>query len=63
MASDLNVRGAAIVGMGLSQTILAALREKQLLSDAEVADLLDGVLSGLENLFLAGDPDVPALAS
>jgi hypothetical protein len=30
MASDLDVRGAAIVGMGLSQAILSALKAKQL---------------------------------
>jgi hypothetical protein len=57
MASDLDVRGAAIVGMGLAQAILSALKAKRLLSDEEVAELLDGVLVGLESLFPADDAD------
>ena len=57
MASD-NVRGAAIVGMAISQALLSLLRDKGVVSQTEADDLMDHVLVGLEAFFPPDDDDV-----
>ena len=54
---ELDISGPAIVGMALAQSILATLRARGVLSDAEANQVFDTALSGLETQL----PDVPSV--
>jgi len=56
MQSDCNA--AALVAMGLAQSLFTILRAKKILNDAEVNEILEMVLAGLENIRPANDPGV-----
>jgi hypothetical protein len=53
---ELDIRGAAIVGMALSQALLATLRAKKILTDDEADEIFENVLSGLEIHLPQDDP-------
>jgi hypothetical protein len=55
-----NARGAAYVGLAISQALLSTLRAKKILTDEEANSLLDGVLEGLENTLDTNDRGVHA---
>lgn len=58
MTERLPIGGAALVGMALSQTLMAILRGKGILTAEESDEILDGVLTGLEDKFSPTDPNV-----
>ena len=58
MPEDDHYKALALIGFGISQTLIATLRAKGVLSDQDAAALLEGVLVGLEN---TQDPTDPAV--
>ncbi len=56
--TDIDTRGAAIVGMSIGLGLLSALSKKDIFSDRDIETFLEGIFESLETFEEVNDPGV-----